>query len=468
MTTSPLRPPSAPSPPTRLNGWKEIAAYFGKGVRTAQRWEKELGLPVRRLGTGRGEIVFAFVTELETWRKAAEKRVDLTSQPGEDEAPEPRDVPLREGRTFAEPTRRRGARVYLLIALAAVLVSAAATWWAVRGAWAQPYEARIENHALRVYDENGRFLWEHRFEFPLQQSPASEAFRALHPASIIEDIDGDGSREVLFITNQESHSLPGGLFCFDRRGKLRFKHVVHRRVTFGGVPATGPWHPLVMTVVPDGPGRKAIWAAFVDRNQFPCVVEKIDGAGRTLNEFWSPGNVTALLPVTFRGRTAMLIAGSDNEFNGVGVAVVDRANPTGSAPAVRAKFTCQGCPTAAPLEFVVFPGTEIERLQDSNLGMDRIEQGDQGELTFVVLHVLSFESLAKGLGFAVGRTHMIFDRDLQPLSAQHQPDFRTLHNEAFRRGVLDHPFGPADDAVLWPVLRWNGAAFEELRPSASR
>ncbi len=30
----------------RLNGWKEIAAHFGKGVRTVQRWEKALGLPV--------------------------------------------------------------------------------------------------------------------------------------------------------------------------------------------------------------------------------------------------------------------------------------------------------------------------------------------------------------------------------------------------------------------------------------
>jgi hypothetical protein len=30
----------------RLNGWKEIAAYVGKGVRTVQRWEKAHGLPV--------------------------------------------------------------------------------------------------------------------------------------------------------------------------------------------------------------------------------------------------------------------------------------------------------------------------------------------------------------------------------------------------------------------------------------
>ena len=30
-----------------LNGWKEIANHLGKAVRTAQRWEQDLDLPVR-------------------------------------------------------------------------------------------------------------------------------------------------------------------------------------------------------------------------------------------------------------------------------------------------------------------------------------------------------------------------------------------------------------------------------------
>jgi len=31
-----------------LSSWKEISSYLGIGVRTAQRWESELGLPVHR------------------------------------------------------------------------------------------------------------------------------------------------------------------------------------------------------------------------------------------------------------------------------------------------------------------------------------------------------------------------------------------------------------------------------------
>lgn len=35
-----------------LSCWKDIALYMGKGVRTVQRWERELALPVRRPHNG--------------------------------------------------------------------------------------------------------------------------------------------------------------------------------------------------------------------------------------------------------------------------------------------------------------------------------------------------------------------------------------------------------------------------------
>jgi hypothetical protein len=52
---------------TALTSWKEIAAYLHKGVRTAQRWEQELGLPVRRPKTDGEGIVFALPEELDAW-----------------------------------------------------------------------------------------------------------------------------------------------------------------------------------------------------------------------------------------------------------------------------------------------------------------------------------------------------------------------------------------------------------------
>jgi hypothetical protein len=50
-----------------LNSWKQIAQYLGRGVRTVERWEKELGLPVRRPRNHPCSAVFAIPTELDEW-----------------------------------------------------------------------------------------------------------------------------------------------------------------------------------------------------------------------------------------------------------------------------------------------------------------------------------------------------------------------------------------------------------------
>ena len=60
---------TAPSTPRRtLNGWKEIAAYLGKSVRSVQRWEVVIGLPVHRIQTPDGQIVYAKADEIDLWR----------------------------------------------------------------------------------------------------------------------------------------------------------------------------------------------------------------------------------------------------------------------------------------------------------------------------------------------------------------------------------------------------------------
>src|SRR5271166_240025 len=51
----------------RLDSWKAIADYLGRDVRTLLRWEKEKGLPVRRVPGGKRQAVFAFVQELDEW-----------------------------------------------------------------------------------------------------------------------------------------------------------------------------------------------------------------------------------------------------------------------------------------------------------------------------------------------------------------------------------------------------------------
>jgi len=63
------------SPEGRIfSSWKEIAAFLGRGVRTVQRWETTLGLPIRRPNGYGSNVVVASESELRQWLRQAGPR----------------------------------------------------------------------------------------------------------------------------------------------------------------------------------------------------------------------------------------------------------------------------------------------------------------------------------------------------------------------------------------------------------
>jgi hypothetical protein len=57
-----------PAESTVLSSWKDIARYLGKGVRTVQRWERQLGLPVRRpVGASQKSAVLLYRGDVDAW-----------------------------------------------------------------------------------------------------------------------------------------------------------------------------------------------------------------------------------------------------------------------------------------------------------------------------------------------------------------------------------------------------------------
>jgi tetratricopeptide (TPR) repeat protein len=86
----------------RLNGWKEIGAFFQKNERTVKRWEQR-GLPVHRLPGGANTAVFAYADELESWlnssRTLAQTEAAEPDSPSE-QPPPPESRPARHRRHF--------------------------------------------------------------------------------------------------------------------------------------------------------------------------------------------------------------------------------------------------------------------------------------------------------------------------------------------------------------------------------
>lgn len=72
-----------------LTGWKEIATYLGKGVRTVQRYEQQMNLPVRRPAGKTWSSVVAVKAELDGWVKASPIRELFRLRSTPDASPSP-------------------------------------------------------------------------------------------------------------------------------------------------------------------------------------------------------------------------------------------------------------------------------------------------------------------------------------------------------------------------------------------
>jgi len=104
---------------TRLDSWKAIAAFFGKDERTVRRWEKERGLPVRRVPGATGGTVFAYTSELERWLAGANAAGNTADQilrapePERESAPKLSEsvaVPVAEKNASSDRVLRSWAR----------------------------------------------------------------------------------------------------------------------------------------------------------------------------------------------------------------------------------------------------------------------------------------------------------------------------------------------------------------------
>ena len=123
---SPDTPSAAKVSESRLDSWKEIAAYLGRDVTTVQRWEKREGMPVHRHLHDKRGSVYAVPAELDSWRDSRKLRLEQEEpEIAPDSAPPPPPV----------TARRAPARLHLWLALAglAVLAALAIAFFMARG-----------------------------------------------------------------------------------------------------------------------------------------------------------------------------------------------------------------------------------------------------------------------------------------------------------------------------------------------
>jgi hypothetical protein len=435
----------SPEPP--VNGWKEIAAHFGKGVRTVQRWERDMGLPVHRLPGPRGEIVFAFPSELRAWWKHLDRgpkggEEDDTARntaldPAADDPGAEREVP---GRFVSRRWLVAAGLVVALGSLLAVVFNLGFAWRErrLRG----PAGLEVRGNALVALDEQGKVLWSHRFEDPLEASAVPMAFG---------DIDGDRRVETLFFA---VHVAPVGsvFYCFESDGRVRFRRTLESRHTYGDEAFGPPWRGHRLVNHPATLRSGEIWIVWIHSIEFPSVLQKLDAQGRLLGEYWNAGYIQTVVPVV-RGRRRLILAGGNSNESKAGfLAVLDPNRPSGSSPGVDSSYSCRDCPAGAAERYFVFPRLDVAREVGDLALVSRLEPDETGHTMIGVQQTgnpLTSTWYRLGPGFTVIR-------------AEVSPEFAGLHQQFEQQHRLRHHLGDTDERELRNVLEWDGRQFGPL------
>jgi len=496
MSTSTPGDPQA-ARPGRLSGWKEIAAYLDRGVRTVQRWEKTLGLPVRRIGTGRGEVVYAITEELDAWRDAAERTRDLSESLGEHDGeeaavsgaggqaersgatsagaaaavtpkpPAPEDgadpplaVPPAEGTSSAAGSLRRWRGVALVLAagLAVVAFLAWREWTVPTG---EPADYVMDVDTLRVLDAHGREIWNDRFPAPATKVPYEGPGRLGRRGLVsIIDFDGDGSREVFVGYTTATPGTLDEVRGYKASGERLFSRTLAASVRFGDTDYSPPWSVHRVWVTPAPGGGSWLWVVWVHgTGEFPSLLQRLSIAGKVQSELWSAGFVEAVFPTEIAGRPSVLVGAANNDHKGGSLALFDADAVAGSMPAETWDKTCRTCQPGGPRKVLVFPRLDVLKLTLGIPSVETIRRQETGE--FRVSVDQGAWNVSGGLQFG-GTVAYDLASDLTPVLAEFGAEYLAGHERHHAAGLLDHPFNDADRAAAWPVLVWENGKWTKV------
>jgi len=326
-------PPARP----RLDSWKAIADYLQRDVATVARWEKNLGLPVRRVA-GTGRSVFAYTSEIDDWLKT-------NRPPGEVDPPMP-PAPL---------TPSTGLRLWPWFAvLAALLVLVVALVARPRELLAEAFHVEVTTEGVVARDSAGTQLWRHPFP-----ATATTFLTIAYPGRT--QVMGGAVPGVYFATGYRARQTgsvieSGELTFLDSHGQGRRSFAFDDQVTFHGTPYSAPWA-MTAFAVNEGNGTRRVAVSAHHYTWDPGLVTILDDRWQRRGTFVHAGWIEQLRWIT---PERLLIGGFSNARNGGMIALLDPAALAGQGPEVAGSpHYCENCGTDRPLRMLVFPRSEI-------------------------------------------------------------------------------------------------------------
>ncbi len=369
--------------------------------------------------------------------------------------------PTAAGRALAAARRSRNKpQAALLTAAAALallfLLVPRLQWWRDR----VPAFGVKEGEEFIIQNRSGEKLWSKKYGFAL--TPARYENYGKDPICI-DDLDGDGQREVIFCLNELSHpDLGGVLLGFDSRGRAlwppcKLSHVV---TTAADTQIADRYYLGPIKSVQTEPGQpKMILCSVGSIQDFTCRLVLVDLAGRIHGSYWNSGHIPEYIAGDFNGDgRAEIIAGTyGNEDGRARLAVFDADSMQGASPQSDPRYTLAGIPTAHFLRHFRFPASplvEPDAYRDVVVKIELLGDFFRVNIANHALVKTAVDPITAYILYAYR-----FSLRMEPLALLDPPDFFLSRF----RDITGRSFGPADRARLEVIEEWDGTAWRSRR-----
>ncbi len=399
----------------RLDSWKAIAEYMGRDVATVRRWEKTLGLPVRRLPGGRrGHSVFAYTSEIDAWLRAS---------------PNPPD-----GSTVSvEPRQTRSRWPIWALAGGVLAVVVILLLW-------RPFTAQVSASDLRVEvtpsgvvarDPLGNLLWQHPF-------PTSSEVRVSGPSTSSQVLSTDPPGVLawtIYSTSRTDHKNENGeVLWFDSGGRLQRTFSFADRVAIDKRTFEPPWA-ITDVSVHESSGRRRIAVASHHHMWSASLVTVMDSAWARRGTLVHDGWIEQLSWLT---PERLLVAGYSEERRGGMVAIMP----------------VDGLDRGVPEIMVAMPRSEVNLASEARFNRAVVQRVGA---RVVVRTVELMEDPSQGSADIIYE----FDEALTLVQASHSTRYWDAHRALEQRGKLTHSrdqcrdrLGPKSIFVWKPPAAW--------------
>ncbi len=412
----------------RLSSWKEISEFLHCDIKTAQRWERERGLPVRRVPGGRKGSVFAYRSELDGWLHGDREPLPK---------PEPRS---------ARPAWKRRA----VIGVGAGTILAGVAGLVLRRGHRRIERVAIAGSTVTAYDSRGGALWD--YELPQAAIQTGWETSSDHPKNWrirIADFDGDGRQSVLMVVSYRGVNLSDPtkdeVLMLSNDGSLRWRYAVEPNLLDrGGGKFEQLWSVSDIILTSAGKGMD-IWASIRHHQRWPACVMHFDAGGTHELRFTNYGHIYKLGTMRVNGERLVLAGGISNVHNTSCLAIFGADDAPCAAPADDPpRFGYYNTPKGRPRHFILFPSSELNA--PSNRRYNQL-------LSLTEVGSLLRVEIREGQP----PCYYIYEfaADLKPRVVRQSDECATLHQGLEKSGALNHRFGPECPELAKPVaLDW--------------